>query len=101
MDETTEQPVRSLLAGPDTLYFSFEVSVSESMLAALDVEKATAFAGKPLTPWGVDQVLQHQDHRDLPGGLQEPSGTGTARQILADQRSEAPPAWHREAHVQS
>ena len=31
-----------LLAGPDTLYFSFEAQVSEAMLARLDVEKEAA-----------------------------------------------------------
>lgn len=44
MDTLTEQLVRALLAGPDTLYFSFEVSVSEAMRAALDAEKEAAIA---------------------------------------------------------
>jgi hypothetical protein len=36
------QPARVLLAGPDTLYFSFEAAASEAMLARLDVEKEAA-----------------------------------------------------------
>lgn len=37
-----QQPARALLAGPDTLYFSFEAAVSEAMLARLDAEKEAA-----------------------------------------------------------
>ncbi|HEY1391154.1 MAG TPA: hypothetical protein VGF38_21640, partial [Ktedonobacterales bacterium] len=37
-----QAPVRVLLAGPDTLYFSFEIAISADMRAALDVEKQQA-----------------------------------------------------------
>ncbi len=40
--ESRHEPARALLAGPDTLYFSFETAVSEAMLARLDVEKEAA-----------------------------------------------------------
>ena len=42
IDENTQQPARVLLAGPDTLYFSFEAHVSEAMLARIVVEKEMA-----------------------------------------------------------
>jgi hypothetical protein len=35
-------PVRVLLAGPDTLYFSFDIAISAEMRAALDAEKRAA-----------------------------------------------------------
>lgn len=40
--QQTIAPVRVLLAGPDTLYFSFEMQVSDEMRAALDAEKQQA-----------------------------------------------------------
>jgi hypothetical protein len=39
-DEQT--PVRVLLEGPDTLYFSFEIAISDEMRAALEAEKQQA-----------------------------------------------------------
>jgi hypothetical protein len=42
IEANAQQPTRALLAGPDTLYFSFEAQVSEAKMARLDVEKEMA-----------------------------------------------------------
>jgi hypothetical protein len=41
---TIEMPVRVLLAGPDTLYFSCDLPISEAMRDRLNQEKVTAQA---------------------------------------------------------
>jgi hypothetical protein len=40
--ENEPAPVRVLLAGPDTLYFSFDIHISAEMRATLDAEKHAA-----------------------------------------------------------
>ena len=72
-DTNAQQPTRVLLAGPDTLYFSFEAQVSEAMMARLDVEKETAMLAErentahcpdwlgARTAWRRQRRLSHPD----------------------------------------